>query len=104
MRRIVIVLALVALAASFAAFAAAPAADPAPDAVEVPSAGAEAAPPAEDGAGEELPFLDLETPEPAPTCKTGWCSNDEQCVDWTGDPWSVCVKQQGASCGQCVAV
>ncbi len=40
-------------------------------------------------------------PPPEELCLTGWCSNHSQCVEWFEDPYCRCIKESGATCGQC---
>ena len=57
--------------------------------------------PAPDTGSQAEPSGDLFVPEPTYVCYAGWCSSDEQCVEWVG-PDSRCVKSSGASCGHCI--
>lgn len=53
--------------------------------------------------GDDPPPLGLELPEPIAQCLTGWCSNDAQCEKWHG-PGSRCIKEPGATCGECISL
>lgn len=69
--------------------------------VSTPPAAAETAPAATPD--QAAPPPDLLMPTPEAVCKTGWCSNDQQCIEWLHDPGAQCYKQPGASCGQCIS-
>jgi hypothetical protein len=73
---------------------------PAPEQAAPPAASP--AEPSQDPGKAELPESDLFTPKPIYVCKAGWCSSNADCQWWYG-PDYVCIKQQGASCGQCFA-